>query len=177
MERLLHLAAVDPGYVIAALFLVGLAIYYGLQIRHYRRMERLASEVFNLKDLRADLATLKEASKEKEIDSIRSALEDIRGAVARMEQQMEIQALRIPEERSEVPSMGLAELVEVRLRSQGFDKISLVGDLDAAEEDPDGEYRLALEAYREGVAHKGHVLVSGGRIIEEMVKPAYEAFP
>jgi hypothetical protein len=177
MDQFLFMAAIDPGYIIAGLFLAGLSIYYGLQIRHHRRMEKLAGEIFKLKDLREELAALKQAPVKMEIEPIQGALEEIRGILQRLEQQMELQSHEAPEERPDDTEMGLGRRIEMRLENQGFQKVSIVGDMTGAEEDVEGEYRLSLEAYRDGVAHKGYVTVSGGRIVEEMVKPAYEAFP
>lgn len=177
LDQFLFVAAIDPGYIIAALFLIGLSIYYGLQIRHYRRMEKLAGEFSKLKDLQKDLADLKQSGCRVEIEPLQSALMDIRRALSRLEQQMEVKDRITPEEQHETEEMGLGRLIELRLENLGFHRIGIVGDMTEAEEDPEGEYRLPLEAYRDGVAYKGYVTVCGGRIVEEMVKPAYEAFP
>ncbi len=176
----LYLAAVDPGYVIAALFLAGLGIIFTLQIRHYRRMERLGAEIFRLQDLREHMIAIKQGLKEVDIESAMRRLDEIAGSMARLEQRVEdlpAREVKVAAPSSEKQEGDLLDAVVRRLEGEGFHRVSFLIDRSDVPSDPEGEFHVPLEAYRDGVAYKGHVTIRGGRILEEHIKPSYEAFP
>jgi len=72
------MTVIDPGYLIALLFLVGLGILFTLHSRHYKRMERLAKEMYGIRDLKDELISIRKALDDSENERLLILLEDIR---------------------------------------------------------------------------------------------------
>jgi hypothetical protein len=65
--------------------------------------------------------------------------------------------------------------VEAELRRRGFDSVRF---LDAPpRDDPDGGRRISVEADRDGMKHKGHVVVRSGAPAECRLRPIHGMFP
>jgi hypothetical protein len=168
---------IEPGYLIALLFLVGLGVLFTLHSRHYKRMERLAKEMYGIRDLKDELIAINKTLRENESERLLSLLEEIREACLRIERKVETPAvLKVPEGKTAEP-VDLFTEIERRLRADGYSNIHLLADEAEPPDDPGAEYRLPLEAHRDGVAFKGHITIRAGRIVSERIKPAYEAFP
>lgn len=173
----LSIASIEPSYLIAALFLLGLTIVFILHSRHYKRMEKLASEMYGIRDLKEEITAIRQGLKTVDIEGITGLLEDIREALHRLEQKMESPSAREEPPKSGEEEVDLYALIEKRLTGRGFQNISFLSDPSEVAEGPEGETRLAVEAYREGVAYKGYVGVKEGSIVSERINPAYTAFP
>ena len=168
---------IEPGYLIAVLFLVGLGVLFTLHSRHYKRMERLAKEMYGIRDLKDELVSINKALKDTESERLLNLLEDIREACLHIVQKVETPTVvKVPEDRAAEPVDLLSE-IERRLQADGYMNIHLLAEASEPPEDPGTEYRLPLEAHRDGVAFKGYVTIQDGRIVSERIKPAYEAFP
>lgn len=174
----LTLAALDPGFVIAALFLLGLGIISTLQIRYGRRMERMSRDL-------SDLLGRVEEALEGMDRSLHAGvwerpgelLEEMGRRLARIEERLD-RTEEATQARTPLPpetGMGIREVVESRLAAEGFRDLRLPPELSGIE--GAGEFRIPLEAYRDGVAYKGEIVVRNGRVVEERIRPSYEAFP
>ncbi len=70
---------------------------------------------------------------------------------------------------------GILDVVEAKLYNMGYGKVAVVGDV----EDPRaGEpVRVVVEAERDGVIHKGYLVIVGSAVTELDLQPAYTSFP
>jgi hypothetical protein len=68
--------------------------------------------------------------------------------------------------------------LEARLRAEfaarGFTVLRLMGDVAAVGDEPT---RVPIEAVRQGVTYKGHVVLAGGRIVDEKLSSGTDVFP
>jgi len=177
LPSLLHLLALNPSYLVAALVIVGMALLYLLQLRHHKRVNRFIGEVRTIRDLREELGQIKQILKQADLQYPLHLLEDLQESVVRIEQKLEIPVtVGTPDEAGD-EALDILGTVERRLRSRGFKGVHLLADLPDLEQDPNLEFTLPLEAIRDGVSFKGHVIFREGRIVSERLKPAYEAFP
>lgn len=174
---LANILEINPTYLISALVLIGLGILYLLQIRHYRRMERFAGEVRNIGDLRDELGQIKQMLKQADLQYPLHILEDLQEAFARIEKRLElpVMAKAVSEETEE--HLDIRGAIEKYLLPRGFARIHLLADPPDPMDDAEVEYKLPIEAIRDGVSFKGHVIFREGKIVSERLKPAYEAFP
>ena len=171
-------AVMDPGYVIAALFLLGLGILFLLQHRQAFRVEGLVRRLSGLAErLEEALGALQQPPRAGEGGEAVQVMEEIRRRVVRLEELVKsirdappAEALPPPPERR-----GVRAEVEGWLLSEGFHDVHLPEDLSEVKDE--GEYRIPLEAHRDGVAFKGEIVVRDGRVVEERLRPSYEAFP
>lgn len=101
-------------------------------------------------------------------DALLRHAEATRGA---LERGHETQALTAP------GSNGLGERAINRLLALGYERVQLVTRTEKLAELASKDGEILAEARREGVLHKGRVLVRGGRISEVEMHPIYSIFP
>jgi hypothetical protein len=70
---------------------------------------------------------------------------------------------------------GLTRLVTEHLEAQGFDRVTLLGDLEPRH--PEDTQRVRVEASRRDAVWKGHVSVRNGRVVDVSLQPSYSMFP
>jgi len=68
----------------------------------------------------------------------------------------------------------LAQRVREHLEREGFERIQILSDVTRMQ---GASGRVVVEARRGGVAHKGHLSVTDGAVVEEHIRAAYSAFP
>jgi hypothetical protein len=71
--------------------------------------------------------------------------------------------------------LTLQEVIEAKLSDLGFRRVAIVTDLSGV--DRHQPVRVVVEGEKDGVAHKGHLLLSGSEVTELAVTPNYTAFP
>jgi hypothetical protein len=69
------------------------------------------------------------------------------------------------------------ERVVNRLLALGYERVQIATDRELLAQAFRSEGEVLVEAYRQGVLHKGRVVVRGGRITDVDVLPAYSIFP
>jgi hypothetical protein len=171
------LAGVDPSYLVAALVLFGFVIVFAMQSRHYKRIKSLTEEVRKMGGLKEGLESIQRALEEMSLEQVVTAQEEFREALSKLEQKMETPVPSPMPDQQETPEGNLYEEVEKYMAARGYMKVRLPPEPAPEREAREGEYSLPLEAYRDGTAYKGHVVIQHGRIVSERMKPAYEAFP
>ncbi|MFH2000422.1 MAG: hypothetical protein ABIK28_12120 [Planctomycetota bacterium] len=171
-----HLIIMDPNYLIAILFLIGLGIICILQSRHYKRMEKLTRENLNNQPLLNEIKSIRQSLETADFRRIIRLLEEMNESDTKVNVQSNPPQNRILVEENN-PEAKLAQMIENHLTSQGYGHINLLAEMPECTDDPDIEYRVPLETHRDGVAFKGYLVIRNRCIVAERIKPAYEAFP
>jgi hypothetical protein len=70
---------------------------------------------------------------------------------------------------------SLIDIVEAKLYNLGYGKVSVVTDLTGV--DSQEPTRIVVEAERNGVAHKGYLVIHGSAVTELEMQPSYTSFP
>ncbi|MHC4945663.1 MAG: hypothetical protein ACYTG7_21840 [Planctomycetota bacterium] len=176
-DQLIQVLVLNPAYLVSALVLLGFAFLFFLQLRHHRRMERFAGEVRSIRDLREELNTIKQILKQADLQYPLHLLEDLRDTMGKLEQALAVPVTHRVHEEEEEEIIDILGALEKHLRPQGFRRIHLLTELPDLIENPSMEFKIPLEAVRDGVSFKGYVVFKEGQIVTERLKPAYEAFP
>jgi len=173
---LLAISNIEPSYLIAALFLIGLGIVFMMQLRHYRRMERLAQEMYVIRDLKDELSAISQTFKKMEFERIVALLEETRDIMMKLEQNMTVPVVGSqPIEQTSTPQeRDLYSEIDRHLSESGYQNISYLADI---VENQEGACRLPVEAYKEGAAYKGYVVIKNGAILSARMNPSFKAFP
>ncbi len=72
---------------------------------------------------------------------------------------------------------GLGERVTNRLLALGYERVQIVTRMEKLRELGASDGEVLVEARRNGVLHKGRVLVRGGQLSDVEMNPAYSIFP
>jgi hypothetical protein len=70
--------------------------------------------------------------------------------------------------------VGLHGQIEQHLAAAGYHSVHIIGSLIGKDA---GEHRIPVEVMKENVPHKGHIVLTDGRITAEKLLSIYEAFP
>ncbi|HHI79883.1 MAG TPA: hypothetical protein ENK02_07860 [Planctomycetes bacterium] len=156
--------------------LIVLAIILYTRLGRYERylkdLEGISELNERLRELCNGLQSLGTKRIETQVADLQVVLMEIRDLLAR------------PQEAPlEVPVMGastaletsLPQLVLGRLTQLGYERISIVSDLEGV--DPHSAVRVVVEASRGGMPVKGSLVVRGGEILEMDLKSSYTTFP
>lgn len=170
---LLAISEIHPIYIISALFLVGLGVFLVMQMRHFKRIERILGGKHDLLEMRDDLAEVKARLKGNDMERIITLLDEMLEGIRKLEQNMSVPVITSQAPESSEERDAYSD-IERYLINRGFQKISYLADLT---EDMEGEFKLPLEAYKNGAAYKGYVVIQDGCIVSEKITPAFEAFP
>jgi hypothetical protein len=175
-------------WVLIALLVVGAALtilgwFMFVRVREIRgevaRLEALGEMQRQVERLNADRDDL-------DLRRIEHVLIDVRDGQARVEDALlrAIEAIRTPAtthgDGALVPvgaGAGLGERVVNRLLALGYERVQIVTRSEKLHELGAKDGEVLVEARREGVLHKGRVVVRSGRIAEVEVHPAYSIFP
>ena len=175
-------------WVLIALLVVGAALtilgwFLFVRVREIRgevaRLEALGEIQRQVERLNADRDDL-------DLRRIEHVLIDLRDGQARVEDALlrAIEAIRTPATThgdgalvSVGAGAGLGERVVNRLLALGYERVQIVTRSEKLHELGAKDGEVLVEARREGVLHKGRVVVRSGRIAEVEVHPAYSIFP
>jgi len=133
-------------------------------------LERLAgieTSVRGLSDARGDL----------DLRRIEHVLVDLRNAQRGLEDAL-LRAIERGSAAGAAPAApGLSDAITNRLLALGYERVQIAAAADelARLESADGD--VLVEARKSGVAHKGRVLVRGGRIHAVEIQPPFAVFP
>jgi hypothetical protein len=143
------------------------------------RLEALARRLDVLEEMRGVLERLAAGREELDLRRIEHVLVDVREG----QKQLGEALLRSVEGRATFgdvsPPAGssLGERVVNRLHSLGYERVHLVTEPEDVERIGAGDGDVHVEAYRQGVLHKGRVAVRAGRLFAVDLKSVYTAFP
>ncbi len=159
--------------------LVACAVGLWLLLWRVRRIEQLGRRVDAIEDLRALVGRMADAREDLDLRRLEHVLVDLRDGQRSVHDAL----LRCVEagaraQRTGDPgpvAQGLGERIVNRLHSLGYERVHQVEPPEEVEELVDGE--VQVEAYRQGVLHKGRVVVRSGRIFAVDLKSVYTAFP
>ncbi len=169
------------GLVVSVLVLLVLVI--GL----LRRMSELGLELESLEELeeiRSSLAELTSEVQRRDLhEQLRARLTEmteshrrLAAGFTRLEETVRDQAAAsaVPAAAAESVDTQPAALVIRHLTRQGFASVQVLTELSRIE---GRSGRVAFEARKGGVMHKGHALVEDGRVVDQKLQSAYSAFP
>lgn len=192
LQDSLVLPSTVPGWLPEALFWVAVAALVAVVVcalgvwSVVGRLASLAQDTKRLGTLERvseDLSRLSNEREELDLRRIEHVLVDMRDAHVRLEEALlrtlESQTAGAEREMSvphAVPD-SLSERVVNRLLSLGFSQVQLVTPIEEVQALCETDGDVVIEAKRNGVLHKGRVLVRQGRLAEVEVQPFYAIFP
>jgi hypothetical protein len=147
----------------------------------YRRMARYEQHMREEKEgvlqLNERLQALIESLDQIGTDEIQQQLTESHEVLKRIADKLDrpVEVPHHPVEGRGQSATALLDLVEAKLYNLGYDKVMVVGDLSEAE--PHARTRVVVEAEKDGVAHKGHLVLNGAAVTELEMTPSYQAFP
>ena len=188
----------DAGQALLWLVALGVVVLATLAVLVWRglarlgQLERRASGLDALTEIGLRLDALAKEREDLDLRRIEHLLIDLRDGQARTEDAL-LRVVQVPRREEQEPGVlvpqrpggDLAERVTNRLLAMGYERIVLIGGLESlaelvaqdSEDDGPEEGEVLVEARREGVLHKGRVLVRDGRLAEVELNPAYSLFP
>lgn len=188
------LAQTTPGWVPSALVWIGVALLFlavagvaaaWLVYHRLGRLERQSGRLQDLEELKVLVTRLVADRDDLDLRRIEHVLIDVRDAHKRLEdallRSIETSTRATEDAPASVPvpagEAGLAERVTNRLLAMGYERIHIVTRSEKLTEIASRDGEVLVEARREGVLHKGRVLLRSGRISDVEVHPAYSIFP
>lgn len=168
-------------FVLVALALAGVALLWVL-LGRLRALEARAAALERLEVIQAALARLLETRDDLDLRRMEHLLVDLRETQERLEDAL----LRTVESahgradpRAIVPHTpdDVGERIVNRLLALGFERVQIVTRSEKLVELASSGGEVLVEARRQGVLHKGRVVIRGGRISDVEVHPAYSIFP
>jgi len=184
-----ELAAALPGWWPEALLWLGLGVLVALVVAalgiwtlvaRLRSLREDARSLETLGELKRSLDRLLAGREELDLRRIEHLLIDLRDGARRLEdgilrlhesQPVESDALRP----ARAPALG--ERIVNRLLALGYERVELLVAPEALAQLDRGDGQVIVEARREGVLHKGRVVLHAGRIDAVHLQPAFPLFP
>lgn len=166
---------------LVVLALAGTALLWLVVVR-LRVLEARAGALDRLQDVQASLARLVQERDDLDLRRIEHLLVDLRETQERLEDAL-LRAVESASARAEsravVPHApeNLGERVVNRLLALGYERVQVVTRPEKLTELAAGGGEVLVEARRQGVLHKGRVVIRGGRISDVELNPAYSIFP
>ena len=175
----------EAGFAVLAMLLClalfGVVLLW-LQLGKLRGLEGRTSQLDRLDDVQALLAKLAKDREDLDLRRIEHLLVDLRETQERLEDAL-LRAVESAGARPETVALvpqapdGLAERVTNRLLALGYERVQIVTRTEKLMELATSGGEILVEARRQGVLHKGRVIVRGGRIADVEIHPAYSIFP
>jgi hypothetical protein len=149
-----------------------------------KELGRLADRLAVLDEIKTTLARVAREREDLDLRRIEHVLIELRDGQKRLEDTL-LRASQFGAKPSELSTprateaAGLSERIVQRLLAHGFERVQVVPTLAELEQlfDAEGAHEVLVEARRNGVMCKGHVLVRDGVVVEVELKPAYSMFP
>lgn len=165
------------------LLTVGLCLLAILLFSVYRRLGPVAGlgdVTERLEELRDRVESIASQVEQSGVhEELRGRLTEFTEAHRRMEATVtrlvqEVHAVRPLDESSDGPPENLQGYAVRHLEEAGYQKVQILEDLGEVE---GLSGKVAFEAVRKGVMHKGHLMMREGVVTEENIQPVYSAFP
>ena len=168
-------------FVLVAVALAGVALLW-LIVGRLRALESRVAVLERIEDIQASLARLLQERDDLDLRRMEHLLVDLRETQERLEDAL-LRTVEGARARSEtqaiVPhtSEDVGERIVNRLLALGFERVQIVTRSEKLIELAQNGGEVLVEARRQGVLHKGRVVIRGGRISDVEVHPAYSIFP
>ncbi|WP_145065324.1 hypothetical protein [Engelhardtia mirabilis] len=174
------------------LLIVGIGLLGGCLACLWQMLQRMGELLAESRRQGDELAQLRERvagwvgdRESLDLRRIEHVLVDVRDGQQRVEDVLlRTVELATRPQRDEVPTTAgidadaLVERITNRVLALGYDRVQVVSGRDEIAALPaDGRGEILVEARRAGVAHKGRVLIKGGRIADIDMQPPYAMFP
>ena len=171
--------AMETYAITVALLALGLLLLgLGLLFRKVEAVRSQLAPLAELAELRRRLELLAAQVEQREFSSaLQAKLTEFTEAHSRLAAAVRELEQRLPvgaPARGKAPPADLGELVRRHLVEDGFEGITILTDL---RELSGRSGRVAFEARRRGVMHKGHALLQDGEVVDETLHAAYSTFP
>ncbi len=168
-----------------SLFFAALVIGYVLVHVRLTRFELLLGELRTLRSIDERLAQLGRDGErvrlgpiEQRLDSLHEAVGAVTAAIRRLERTNE-RPIVVEPGGAQLPARSYAEqlgdTIQQELQAQGFARVRCVTDL--ADLPPDEASEVVVECERQGMPHKGKLVVRAGRVEAVRVQSASATFP
>ncbi len=152
--------------------LVVLAVILYLRLRHYeaylRDLEGIKTLNQRLKALVDGLQSLGTKRVELQLQEIQEVLQEIRNGIAQWPG-------RESEGSPSRSSPNLLDICERKLYAMGYEEVRVLSDLSGV--NPLEPVRVVVEARKDGVACKGHLVLHGSAVTEMDLQRGYTSFP
>jgi len=151
-----------------------------------REVEREARRLGALEGVEAQLGRLVSEREDLDLRRIEHVLIDLRDAQRRLEDALigTVEALRRSDGRPSdelVPAPPFAdtlgERIVNRMLALGYERVQIVTHSDKLAELASKDGEVLVEARRDGVLHKGRMIVRTGRLADLEIHPTYSIFP
>lgn len=158
------------------------AVLAWLLLAELKKVGARAEPLARVEDIHAALARLLNERSDLDLRRVEHLLVDLRETQERLEDAL-LRAVEGRQGRADsaalVPAApdDLGERVVNRLLALGFERVQIVTRPEKLVELARGGGEVLVEARRQGVLHKGRVVIRGGRITDVEVHPAYSIFP
>ncbi len=158
------------------------AVLAWLLLAELKKLGARAEPLARVEDIHAALARLLNERSDLDLRRVEHLLVDLRETQERLEDAL-LRAVEGRQGRADgaglVPAApdDLGERVVNRLLALGFERVQIVTRPEKLVELARGGGEALVEARRQGVLHKGRVVIRGGRITDVEVHPAYSIFP
>jgi hypothetical protein len=168
-------------FVLVALALAGVALLW-LIVGRLRALEGRAAVLERIEDIQASLARLLKERDDLDLRRMEHLLVDLRETQERLEDAL-LRTVEGAHARSETQAIvphgpeDVGERIVNRLLALGFERVQIVTRSEKLVELAQSGGEVLVEARRQGVLHKGRVVIRGGRISDVEVHPAYSIFP
>ena len=168
--------------ILVCLALVGVVLLW-TQLGRLRAVEARAGAFARVEDLHGLLGKLANDREDLDLRRIEHLLVDLREAQERLEDAL-LRAVETKDKEAVgtealVPKSpdSLGERVINRLLALGYERVQIVTRSEKLIELASKGGEVLVEARRQGVLHKGRVVIRGGRIADVEIHPAYSIFP
>lgn len=172
MTPLLQSALIFITLVLLAVIVYTRLVRYEAHMREEKEgVHRLNDRLQSLVD---GLGALGTRRLEDQLAQIQELLERIHDQMSRRSTGV---SMPLPDRSSERQSRGSGpiDIIEAKLYNLGYSRVTVVSDLAAA--DLSEPTRVVVEAEKEGVTHKGHLVIYGTSVTELEMQPSYTSFP
>ena len=174
-------------WLAVALLFVGLAIAAGVWtlVLRMREVQREASRLAVLDELQHKLSELVAHREDLDLRRVEHLLIDLRDTQVRLEDAL-LRSLEAPHRTPEgdgailEPAAGreaVGERVVNRLLALGYERVQIVTRPESLGELARQDGEVLVEARRDGVLHKGRVVIRAGRLADVEINPTYSIFP
>ncbi len=189
-------AAIGEGWMVEGAFWIALAslvattaaaVGVWAAVVHLRRVREETQRLTTLDELDAKLGRLVADRDDLDLRRVEHALIDIRDGQRRLEDAILRSVQRAGTKQVgqsdsndlglSAPAESISERVVNRMLALGYDRVQIVTRMEKLAELVRKDGEVLVEAKRDGVLHKGRVLLRDGRIGEIEMNPAYSIFP
>lgn len=170
------LAASILDYFVVVFVLLGFTLVLVLQSRLFKKLEDAVASADRTAEVLEAITALESRTKPVTVDftGAERRLEELLQATGRLEERLQLLLDREAPVSENARPVGLHGQIEQHLAAAGYHSVRIIGSLIGKDA---GEHKVPVEVMKENVPHKGHIVLTDGRITAEKLLSIYEAFP